>query len=323
MSNLFAFLIPVSFIALIVGLIKPALVVRWGEKRGRKQVLKYYGLSFILFTVLTAVTAPDTEQEIANNSQKAEEVIATVQKVEQINKDLLKFYGKLDLEIVNNTIIATIDSNVPDGGVFEITIMNGNFETLNDSVVIKNGKVLKEFIIPEEWGIGYLSGMAFFRFNSEENPQPIEIREVYGEYGENMLGDNTIENHEGENGKNGEIDIVTIAYPDEETIEKEIDKLLITALNELIATSQGVIIKIQPHFEDSDWSSVAVTLSDAWYYLQEYEKERFAEQYADVIEKIIKNTGKVKSDEFVTVYYFDQYQKELAAPKVFGGYNIK
>ena len=57
MDNLFLLLFFVCVIALIIGVIKPQLVIRWGDiqKRNRKNVLKYYGIglvvSFILFGV--------------------------------------------------------------------------------------------------------------------------------------------------------------------------------------------------------------------------------------------------------------------------------
>lgn len=69
MSNLFAVLFFISFIALIVGLANPRLVVRWGsfEKRNRKNVLKYYGLGLLAFFILFGVTLPE-EAETNNNA---------------------------------------------------------------------------------------------------------------------------------------------------------------------------------------------------------------------------------------------------------------
>lgn len=46
MDILFFLLFLVCFIAIIVGLIKPTAVIRWGnsDKRNRKKVLKFYGI---------------------------------------------------------------------------------------------------------------------------------------------------------------------------------------------------------------------------------------------------------------------------------------
>ncbi|MEC5305940.1 hypothetical protein [Bacillus thuringiensis] len=79
MNTLFALLFVVCLIALIIGIIKPQLVVRWGEegKRNRKSVLKFYGIGLIAMLVLVGVTADDTK--------KAEETktVAKPAKVEQ------------------------------------------------------------------------------------------------------------------------------------------------------------------------------------------------------------------------------------------------
>ncbi|MGR5995322.1 hypothetical protein ACT7C9_23340 [Bacillus cereus] len=64
MNTLFALLFVVCLIALIIGIIKPQLVVRWGEegKRNRKSVLKFYGIGVIAMFVLVGVTADDTKK---------------------------------------------------------------------------------------------------------------------------------------------------------------------------------------------------------------------------------------------------------------------
>ena len=64
LNTLFALLFFVCLIALIIGIIKPQLVVRWGEegKRNRKSVLKFYGIGVIAMFVLVGVTADDTKK---------------------------------------------------------------------------------------------------------------------------------------------------------------------------------------------------------------------------------------------------------------------
>lgn len=64
LNTLFALLFVVCLIALIIGIIKPQLVVRWGEegKRNRKSVLKFYGIGVIAMFVLVGVTADDTKK---------------------------------------------------------------------------------------------------------------------------------------------------------------------------------------------------------------------------------------------------------------------
>ena len=53
MNDIFLFLFLVCLVAAIVGIIKPQLVIKWGntEKRNRKNVLKYYGIGLIVFFI--------------------------------------------------------------------------------------------------------------------------------------------------------------------------------------------------------------------------------------------------------------------------------
>ena len=169
--------------------------------------------------------------------------------------------------------------------------------------------------------IGYISGVAMMRFNLDEHPQPDNIKELYGANGDKLEGEFAEENNLG--GYNINLEIVTVPYPDEQTVKEKQDELFWSSLNEIINISDGVIVKIQPHFTDGDWSSVAVTVSDAWYYSQEHEKERFAESIGDTVTTVIKNTGKVDRDKTVSIYFYDTYEKELASPKIMGGYKIK
>ncbi|MGM2768701.1 hypothetical protein [Bacillus sp. PGP15] len=82
MNTLFALLFFVCLIALIIGIIKPQLVVRWGseEKRNRKSVLKFYGIGVVAMFILFGVTSEGTkkteeaktEAKLAKAEQKKE-----------------------------------------------------------------------------------------------------------------------------------------------------------------------------------------------------------------------------------------------------------
>jgi len=66
MSAFFAFISFVSLIFLIGGLIKPELFIRWGEKRNRKEVLKYFGSALIISFILSIIS-------ISGSPSKAED----------------------------------------------------------------------------------------------------------------------------------------------------------------------------------------------------------------------------------------------------------
>lgn len=69
MGTLLGFLFFISFIALVVGLISPKLVIRWGDNKTRKQVLLVYGLASLFFIVLGTIINPAKEEKnISSNS---------------------------------------------------------------------------------------------------------------------------------------------------------------------------------------------------------------------------------------------------------------
>ena len=77
MNTLFLLLALVCFIAVIVGIIKPQLVVRWGnsEKRNRKSVLKYYGIGLVVSFVLFGMTSNDTGSTEEQDTSKTSETV--------------------------------------------------------------------------------------------------------------------------------------------------------------------------------------------------------------------------------------------------------
>lgn len=74
----FFLLFAVSLIALIVGLIKPTLVVRWGEDKTRGKVIKLFGAATVLLFILSMATTPKLtpEQKAAMAQRKEEAKIA-------------------------------------------------------------------------------------------------------------------------------------------------------------------------------------------------------------------------------------------------------
>ncbi len=241
-------------------------------------------------------------------------------KKEEENKlaEQLTFTGTMNLTSIEGKVVVIIDTNVPDGGLFEVTIVNSKLDSMSDFVTAQSGKVYKEFAIPKNWGVGYISSLAMFRFNLSDHPQPENIKAMYGQNGEKMLGKQAVEHNAG--GKNGNIEVKTIAYPNEDAIKEEQAKLFSKTLKEIVKASEGVILSINPR--GNDWSMVDVVLSDSWYYSMDHEKERFAEQVQQLIETSVKNCGIISQNSYVSVYYYDNYNKRLAEPKILGGYKI-
>lgn len=171
----------------------------------------------IIFGVLGSGGDNDVTEQPAGISQPAFTESQAQQEPDSGVNEQLTFKGTMDLNVVDEKAIMAVNSNVPDGGIFEVAILNGDFDVLSDFIEIKDGKVVKEFIIPNDWNVGYLSGMAMFKFNLDDHPQPNHIKEIYGNKGENMLGDLIVETTIG--GYNGNIEPKNIAYPDEATVK--------------------------------------------------------------------------------------------------------
>ena len=49
----------IAFFALIIGLIRPTIVIHWGEKRTRGKVLLYYGLGMIFLSIISGLIKPE------------------------------------------------------------------------------------------------------------------------------------------------------------------------------------------------------------------------------------------------------------------------
>ncbi|OHB71305.1 MAG: hypothetical protein A2W23_00235 [Planctomycetes bacterium RBG_16_43_13] len=63
---IFLILFFLSFFLLVIGLIKPIMVILWGEKRTRGRVLIYYGISAIVFFVLFGISSDYKERALKN-----------------------------------------------------------------------------------------------------------------------------------------------------------------------------------------------------------------------------------------------------------------
>lgn len=72
MQNFFGMLWLLSIVGLIIGLIKPSVAIRWGEKRRRKQVLLVYIPLIIVLMILVGSTE-DPQKKIDREQQRIAE----------------------------------------------------------------------------------------------------------------------------------------------------------------------------------------------------------------------------------------------------------
>lgn len=264
--------------------------------------------AFFVLLLMAGLTSDDTEEDgsIADDG---------VQEVE------MEVVADMDVKIEEDKLVVDIDTNAIDGSIFEFFVMDGDLNTISDFITVEDGLASGSFETHEDWDVGYLGTGGFMRFNYEEREQPSHVKEAYGEFGENIKGDYRVENNK--DGYNVNVKSGQVAYPNETEASEKANELLLSGLNELIESSEGIILGMNPAFEDNDWTAVNIKVSDAWYNSQEHEKERFAETMADATKNIIYSSGFVGKDKLITVYFYDSYNKELASPKIMGGYKIK
>lgn len=292
--------------AIFIPIIGPVLVIRSNKFTKKGKIVA----GIWLVVGMLGIVIPD-----GNNSPPQETTKTTR---EEYN---LEFSGDINLETNTNDdkIIMTINSNVPDGGIFELAIMNSSLNMKSDFIEIENGEIRKEFTIPNDWPVGYYSGLANFRFNLEEHPQPKKIQQIYGTKGENLKGDLITETTEG--GYTANLKTETIAYPSQQAVDNKNNRIFNEKVNQFVEDTNGIILGIEKAFDD--WESVNVIVSDSWYYSAKHEKERFVDQVSSSVTKLLINTEKVNSDDYVQVYFKDTYGEILAEPKLFGGHEIK
>lgn len=72
MSTFFTLIFLIAFICLILGLVKPKIVLRWcnENQKTRKNVLKYFGSLLIIFFVLVGITAPKSQPKVQAESKQ-------------------------------------------------------------------------------------------------------------------------------------------------------------------------------------------------------------------------------------------------------------
>src|SRR5690625_6042834 len=89
MDSLFLILFFISFLALLIGLIKPNIVLKWlpEAKRNRKSVAMYFGIAAVVFFILFGATASPTNDSVdADNNDQIEQAKEEELKKEQEEK---------------------------------------------------------------------------------------------------------------------------------------------------------------------------------------------------------------------------------------------
>ncbi|SKA00266.1 hypothetical protein [Selenihalanaerobacter shriftii] len=77
MNKIFILLASTSLLGFIVGMIKPKLVIWWGNNQTRNNVAKIYGITLIVFLILTGITMPKDRVVQTSQERTQSDKIAT------------------------------------------------------------------------------------------------------------------------------------------------------------------------------------------------------------------------------------------------------
>lgn len=137
MANLFFILSLFSLLALILGLFRPKLVIRWGTKRTRGRVLLIYGLAMIGFLIVAVVTVPPDSAQVG---KKGEQKTADSSKKEiQQAKVTLPKYIVLDKDIYDAPVKTQVTMNILVSGEISELGLRALLNRLYSEIKTKKG----------------------------------------------------------------------------------------------------------------------------------------------------------------------------------------
>lgn len=160
-----------SLIAMVVGLIKPSLVIRWGEKKTRLRVLMFYGGLFIVLLIALGMTGTSNSEKNAIKAvTKAEEAQAKPAKEAESKDSDLKY----DQAAAKKRILDWLgDHEFP--GYPKLALDNG---TIEGKLFDTDGKSYHRFILvglkrAVDILVDPYNGELFF-YDTGLKPQPID-----------------------------------------------------------------------------------------------------------------------------------------------------
>lgn len=231
------------------------------------------------------------------------------------------FEGKIAPEISEKKIKLNIEANVPDGAIFETTLMGKKGKEIavtTQNIAIKDGK--GELIVDiSDWNYGYLTAISNFKFNSNKFEQPENIKVLYGKVGERMEGTFAIKNTS--NGYNGVLKYEKIAYPNFEFLKENNEENFRNIIKEILSekTIKNLIVDVKI----LDLDRIEIIVSKKWYYLSKTQKQQLAEQLAPVFRELAAQNYQIKNEIIAPLFFMNSAGEEVASPNMFGGYDIK
>lgn len=150
------FLLGLSIILFIIGMIKPSIIVRWGQVRERKQVVKYYGTgTLVIFILVVSLiifdsnrTTQQTQKTTNTTQQTSTQTQSSDNKTQQPNTQSQKeLNDKIKKEAVKADFVQL--NGHEDEYKNKKVFIEGTVE------VLKEQELLGEFTMSTKEGNGY------------------------------------------------------------------------------------------------------------------------------------------------------------------------
>lgn len=118
MLVVFTLLLLFCFASLITGLIKPGLVLKWGDKKTRGKVLGYYGLGILLSLILLGIFSDQSEtKETAKSSIDKTKDVSQSQSQITLNDP-----PENEQQVVGEKVVEVKTSALPKEGTEEVNV---------------------------------------------------------------------------------------------------------------------------------------------------------------------------------------------------------
>lgn len=295
MVNVFVIVILLSIIALIIGLIKPKIVIRWKQDATRKDVFRVYGLAIFVSFVMGAIIIPPVEKKEAIVVEQKSEPIKIVEQARVDNKSILPSTEKINVllnetvENNNGIIIIKGTTNLPNNTKLIIYISNDLYGSSN-TVEVLNGEFVSSTFTNR--GKPLFNGKYEISIRSISfNEQPKNVQNLIGENGVNLVGKLIA--------KNEYSDDNNLRYLKSYTIENSID------IEEIVSVTSTNLKQVIKSLKDN-YNIVATAFNNEK--LNKYKmcsNDRFCEVYADTvqIQALNKMIDVLTSSQVTPLYY--------------------
>jgi len=106
----------------------------------------------------------------------------------KIQKGQLDGTLNLTVDDVGNIHTELYSKNIPSGANIKFEFSNGTYKEVVYAKIGPDGKVVTDYLIPAFWSNAETVVMAFLRFDEVENVQPSNVKALFGEIGEKIIG---------------------------------------------------------------------------------------------------------------------------------------